>query len=148
MNEHEIDRIAAAMNQLRPDWPVKSLRTLLSKPQIADRPRRDVTVALAWVACETATATPARVLEAGPWWRAAAIEGQAHARDVAPVGSRCTVCGEQETRCQSLWALTGDPERDGHQGRHEFTRPHARDVDITPTVVEVKGHIQHETEDA
>jgi hypothetical protein len=148
MNEHEIARLAAALHQARPDWPTKQLVTLMGDPRMADRPRRDVFVALAWVACEASSASPYRVLEAGPWWRAAASEGQAHTRDVAPVGSRCTVCGEQETRCQSLWALTGDPERDGHQGRHEFTRPHARDVDITPAVVEVKGHIQHETEDA
>lgn len=38
--------------------------------------------------------------------------------DVAPVGSRCTVCGEQEFRCASLWS-----------GEHPFTRPIPRDVD-------------------
>lgn len=73
MNEHEAARIAAAMHHLRPDWPVKSLMTLLMT-KLADRPRRDVAVALAWVACESNSATPARVLEPGPWWRAALIE--------------------------------------------------------------------------
>ena len=47
--------------------------------------------------------------------------------DIAPVGSRCTTCGRVEGDC------TPD---------HEFTHPHARDVDITPTVAELKGHIQ------
>ncbi len=52
MNDHEIERIAAAMNMLRPDWPKAQLKTLLKDERITDRPRRDVSVALAWVACE------------------------------------------------------------------------------------------------
>jgi hypothetical protein len=71
MNDTEATRIAAAINQLRPDWPAPSLRTLLARPELATRPRRDVAVALTWVACESTTQTPARVLEHGPWWRAA-----------------------------------------------------------------------------
>jgi hypothetical protein len=71
MNENEADRIAAMTHALRPDWPLASLRTLLARPELANRTRRDVAVALAWVACESATKTPARVLEAGPWWQAA-----------------------------------------------------------------------------
>lgn len=92
MNEHEIDRIASAMNQLRPDWPTKSLRTLLSKPELASRARRDVTVALAWVACETASHTPARVLENGPWWKAAGVTGELTNRHATPE-SACHTCG-------------------------------------------------------
>jgi hypothetical protein len=76
MNENEIDRIAAATNALRPDWPLASLRTLLQRPEMVNRTRRDVAVALAWVACESATKTPARVLEAGPWWQATNADGQ------------------------------------------------------------------------
>lgn len=75
MNETERDRIAAAMHQLRPDWPASSLRTLLDRPALKDRPRRDVAVALVWVACESKSQTPARVLESGPWWQAAGVEG-------------------------------------------------------------------------
>ena len=69
MNEHEIQRVAMAANALRPDWPTASLVTFIAA-KLADRPRRDVAVALTWVACDSATTTPARVLEAGPWWRA------------------------------------------------------------------------------
>ena len=74
MNEHEIERIAAAVNVLRPDWPTSSLRTFIAS-RLGSRPRRDVAVALVWVACEPATTTPARVLEIGPWWQAAAADG-------------------------------------------------------------------------
>lgn len=70
MIENEIERIAHAINALRPDWPVSSLYTMLHRVEICHRPRRDVAVALTWVACESETKTPARVLEAGPWWAA------------------------------------------------------------------------------
>jgi hypothetical protein len=74
MNETEQARIAAMAHSLRPDWPVASLRTLLARHELANKSRRDVAVALAWVACEAETTTPARVIESGPWWRAANIE--------------------------------------------------------------------------
>lgn len=99
MNEHETDRIAAAMHQLRPDWPTASLRTLIAK-KLGDRPRRDVTVALAWVACESGTSTPARVLEAGPWWKAAGVEGSAHQREPWDPAKFCGICGQPEDRCR------------------------------------------------
>lgn len=92
MNEHEEERIAAALNQLRPDWPIKQLRTLLADSRIASRARRDVTVALAWVACESGSSTPYRVLESGPWWRAAGIEGTLTRRHPTPA-TACRTCG-------------------------------------------------------
>ena len=110
MNEHEITRIAEAMNRLRPDWPVASLRTLLNGPDLRDRPRRDVTVALAWVACEAATHTPARVLNAGPWWKAAAIEGAASNRDNPDKAHRCSVCSLSFERCRQVWSDDHDYE--------------------------------------
>jgi hypothetical protein len=76
MNTHEAERIAAAMHEARPDWPTSSVLTLIRK-SLLDKPRRDVFVALAWVASEPNSHTPARVLESGPWWRAAGVEGAA-----------------------------------------------------------------------
>jgi len=100
MNEHETDRIAAAMHQLRPDWPATSIRTLIRK-HLADRPRRDVAVALAWIACEPATATPARVLEAGPWWLAAGVAGDTTGRrEPYDPSSFCHTCGKAEGACR------------------------------------------------
>jgi hypothetical protein len=74
MNETETQRIAAAINILRPDWPTASIKALLTKPELVNRPRRDVAVALVWVACESDTKTPGRVLAAGPWWQAASSD--------------------------------------------------------------------------
>ena len=103
MNDHEIDRIAAAMNMLRPDWPKQQLKTLLRDERIASRPRRDVCVALAWIASEPNSHTPYRVLEVGPWWRAAAVEGGGTVRDKVSSIERCSVCSQAEAKCRSMW---------------------------------------------
>lgn len=118
MNDHEAQRIASAMNQLRPDWPVRQLLTLLGDERMRDRPRRDVLVALGWVACEPATHTPYRVLEAGPWWRAAGIEGSATSLNQVERHQRCSVCSLHRDRCASRWA-----------GDHDF----APDLRTEPT---------------
>ena len=100
MIDHEIDRITAAVNRLRPDWPVRQLDTLI-REHLADRPRRDVAVALTWVACETATTTPYRVLEHGPWWLAVGVDGQTTGRrePYNPL-TTCGICGRDETFCR------------------------------------------------
>jgi hypothetical protein len=68
----DAERIAAAVNNLRPDWPIGSLMTLLGNQKIRYRPYRDIAVALTWCAVDSNTRTPGRVLEDGPWWQAAA----------------------------------------------------------------------------
>lgn len=92
MNEHEIQRLAAALNQARPDWPLRSLRSFITA-KLATRPYRDTFVALAWVACEPNTHTPARVLESGPWWRAAAVEASTAPRHATREES-CGYCAQ------------------------------------------------------
>lgn len=75
MMKTEAERLAAAVNAMRPDWPVTSVMTFLSKPEVSGRAYRDVAVALTWVAADPLTQTPARLLEAGPWWRATQAQG-------------------------------------------------------------------------
>ena len=67
MIQSEIDRLAASVNALRPDWPANSLRTFIAN-NLADRAYRDAALAFAWIATDADTRTPARILEAGPWW--------------------------------------------------------------------------------
>lgn len=97
MNDHEVERIAAAMNMLRPDWPTKQLKTLMADRRLKDRPRRDVSVALTWIACDTATHNPYRVLEAGPWWKATAVDGPTGPNLLAQKPPWCKNCGQGET---------------------------------------------------
>lgn len=99
MNDNETQRIAAAINALRPDWPTQSLATLITS-KLGTRTRRDVAVALTWVACDSATRSPARVLEAGPWWNAIAdADGGAPRIDWL---DRCVVCNYPEPGCQKV----------------------------------------------
>jgi hypothetical protein len=141
MNEHEAERIAAALNMARPDWPKTSLMTLLKK-HLMERPRRDVFVALAWVASEPNTATPARVLEAGPWWRAAAVENTGGGpRDNIPNHLRCATCYQPQARCERVRFADDD---------HTF-RPASTDLKRSPDAIaaiveEAKGRLEPMTE--
>lgn len=65
----EIERLALMAHALRPDWPAKALRTFVAN-QLADHSYQDAAVAFAFVACDPQTETPARILAAGPWWKA------------------------------------------------------------------------------
>jgi hypothetical protein len=111
MNDNETQRIAAAINALRPDWPTQSLATLITS-KLGTRTRRDVAVALTWVACDSTSKTPARVLEAGPWWLATNVEGGGRP---VPWEERCGICSMPEVSC-----------RRANAGEHEFVPNAAR----------------------
>lgn len=64
----ELERLAAAANALRPDWPAKSVLTYLERDH-ATKAYRDLAVALAHVAADPETRNPKRLSEPGPWWR-------------------------------------------------------------------------------
>lgn len=98
MDDHEVERIAAAMHTARPDWPARQIQTLI-RDNLLHRPRRDVFVALAWVASEGNSHTPYRVLENGPWWRATATEG-APAREPFDRSTTCGICGKARFDCE------------------------------------------------
>lgn len=84
----ELDRLASMAAVLRPDWPVRSVRSVLARPELARRPFADIAVALAVVATDPRSETPARVLQHGPWW-AAAYLASAEPPSSAPVGPEC-----------------------------------------------------------
>lgn len=123
MNDEEITRLAAALNLLRPDWPAKSLRTFIAK-NLAARPMRDVSVAMVWVAAEPGTAKPARVLEAGPWWRAVMTEENSPRFQPLANTERCQICGRSELDC------TRNPFAE-HEFRPDVRRPSGVDVHRT-----------------
>jgi hypothetical protein len=99
MNEAQISRLAHALNELRPDWPIASLTTWI-RNHLATRAFRDAAVACTWVALDMqadgswTSRTLARVLEAGPWWRAAAAgeDGIRTSRNPRP-DEACPDCG-------------------------------------------------------
>ena len=76
----EIERLAGAVAMLRPEWPAGSVkRVIQARPDLANRPLRDLAHALIDVALDPASTTPARVCEPGPWWQL-----RAHRGDTAP----------------------------------------------------------------
>lgn len=101
MNEHEAQRIAGAISLARTDWPTQQVLTLI-RTKLMDRPRRDVFVALAWVASEPTSTTPYRVLESGPWWQAVGIEGTTAPRNPYDPTTACDVCSLPENRHTDL----------------------------------------------
>lgn len=111
MNEAAIVRIAAATNAHRPDWPQSSLVTFLTK-NLADRAYQDVAVAMAWIATDPETRTPARVLEPGPWWPAHTEAG------TTPTPTKL---GDMRCRC-GAWVVRGEPHRCGQPADVERTR--------------------------
>lgn len=147
MNEVEISRIAAAISDLRPDWPAASIRSLLNRPELKNKPRRDVAVALTWVACEADTKTPARVIEAGPWWRAAASEtgGGTVTHTGKTIGPRhgdprevCATCDMWRADCESRRATSG----------HEFVARINAPVAAATPVAELRSLVNRAPDDA
>lgn len=111
---NEIERLAAATNAIRPDWPVQSLRTHLAS-QHGARTFRDLAVALAWIATDPATKTPARLLENGPWWAATSVNSvkagerqRCPEHDVPLDAGQCGPCHDatsdyQPGRAAAMW---------------------------------------------
>jgi len=138
MMPNEISRLAHALNELRPDWPVSSLTTWLTR-HMSNRPYRDAAVALVWVAVDTkldgspATERPARVLEPGPWWQAAAMGGNALAGRPQPPKSheQCPRCGGRLPACactREHLAATYDDDQEGTRMDAETARKTIRDA--------------------
>lgn len=63
----QLERLAGALNILRPDWPRASLLTYLTEHE--HRAYADLAVAVVAVAVDPASRTPRRMDEAGPWWQ-------------------------------------------------------------------------------
>jgi hypothetical protein len=105
IDDNALTRLAAMAHALRPDWPSKSLLTYLHAHH-AGRPYRDLAVALTWVAADSATKTPARLDENGPWWQAAAANAEPPTRTPLPTPV-CKRCGHFVT----------EPNHDEHCAR-------------------------------
>jgi hypothetical protein len=101
MTTHEErQRLAGMGNALRPDWPTASLYTHLTREH-SNRSYRDLAVALAWIATDPDTKTPARLAEPGPWWTATRPVGTTVARH-----HLCPRCREPHPPTE---ACTGQP---------------------------------------
>lgn len=101
MNQIQIERIAAAIHALRPDWPVQSLAKFISDRR--NQPMTDLLVQLVMVAVDPETKTPARIDQDGPWKRALSIAPTDHNTSAhIPVASPtdCDICSRSRERCE------------------------------------------------
>lgn len=140
------DNIVRAVNALRPDWQLSSLRTFIAR-NCHDREPSELLIA--FTACATATlpdgspaaTTPAHVLQ--PQWWPAPVDLD-HRADM-----QCDICGRNETQCQKAQQNAiriGNGVHNRHPGRqwtnldrHDFTPfqgtpPKGRKVDVAAAV--------------
>lgn len=108
----EIARVAEVLNIVRPDWPTRSLVTLLQRDH-ANRPYRDLLIAAVAVAADERTATPARLTEHGPWWVAAYQAGRQGTPTVGPGREpRCEVAGHEHELARACRCCAADRKAD------------------------------------
>lgn len=67
LSTDEIDRLAAAIHAMRPDWLEPSLRTFI-RNRLPNRTYREVAQAFAQIATDPETRSINRILNDGPWW--------------------------------------------------------------------------------
>ena len=68
MDQHDARRIAETANALRPDWPIRSLMTLLAEFRHLDP--LDVHLAVVWIAYDPDIESPGILRNStGPWWK-------------------------------------------------------------------------------
>lgn len=106
MNQIQIERIAAALHALRPDWPVQSLVKFIGDRR--NQPMTDLLVQLVMVAVDPETKTPARIDQDGPWKRVLQIAPPERTAPHVPRSSAddCGICSKQRSVC----ALDGSHE--------------------------------------
>lgn len=119
-NTDEIQRIAAAMNALRPDWNIRSLVTYLERNHAA-RPFRDLIVAAVVVATDARTQTPKLLEQHGAWWVAAKAAQGTGAAD--PVHyARCPVIGHTSYAAHNCGACRWDAIEAATEPPHQADR--------------------------
>lgn len=95
LTREQADRIASAIQVVRPDWNHPQLMGVLAKDEIRQRRTYvDTFHAMLSIALDDATRQPTRVLEPGPWWRVAPVERGATAALRTPADDDCRECGQ------------------------------------------------------
>ena len=97
LSDTEVSRLADSIHAGRPDWNPRSLRAFIAA-KMRGYAFADAFVALAVVAADPTSETPARVLEPGPWWTATRANRTDTTYRPGPDGNPCTVPGHEHER--------------------------------------------------
>ena len=112
LTRDEADRIADAIQALRPNWNRPQLMAVMGDDRIRlRRQAKDVAAALSWLALDADTRQPTRLYEAGPWWAT-----------TDPPGSPPKYRASDPTDC----ATCGRPRGGCLDDEHEYEPAHAR----------------------
>lgn len=77
LTQADAERIAHATHSMRPTWDVPQIMAVLADERIrVQRHPQDAAAALAWLAMDSDTREPTRLLSGGAWWGTATAAGQ------------------------------------------------------------------------
>lgn len=109
MNKTEMACLSAAINQLRPDWQLASIKRIIWD-SFRDRAYRDAALVLVWVAVDPETRTPARAAQPGPWWQVTRPAGGPGVPQPDPMHSAeiCRVCRKTRAGHDHMAAISDD----------------------------------------
>lgn len=92
VTQQEAQRIAAAVNLLRPDWRTALIMAVLGDDKCINRPYADLAIAMTAVAVDPASKKPGRIHEPGPWWNSA-LASAPQSLPRYPSSADCGICG-------------------------------------------------------
>lgn len=118
VNRAEAERIAGAVNALRPDWAPASVVAVIADDRIRHRAYPDLTHAFVALALDHTSRKPTRIFEAGPWWTApgVVVAGPSYRY---PAHDDCDTCGLPRITCERQNSLVSSDDQ--HQYRPRGT---------------------------
>lgn len=116
MTKDEAQRIANAVNALRPDWSIAGVMSILADGRCRNKPLTDLTMAFVALALDPASRKPTRIYEHGPWWEVLAPRIGMTTEYRVVTDSDCAICSRPYELHSRL--SQNDP--------HEWEPQHAR----------------------
>lgn len=96
MIKTEAQRIAAAVNIIRPEWPTGLLMTVLGDTRMVNRPYADAMIALVACALDSKVEKPGRVHNDGNWWAAVTASRPVGVKYKTITDADCAICSRPE----------------------------------------------------
>lgn len=93
LSKKDAEKIATAVNAIRPDWSINGLMAVLGDPRCRNRATNDLTIAFIALAVDESSRKPTRIYEHGPWWEILRpLNTVPHIRAIEPTD--CIVCSK------------------------------------------------------
>lgn len=96
MNKAEAQRIASAINVMRPEWSTGLLMAVLGDDRMIRRPYADALIALTVLATDEKSKKPGRVHDNGIWWAAVTATVGQEIKYRTITNEDCAICTRPE----------------------------------------------------